>query len=241
MIDGILIAILGIVAWLTAGEGAWGAATTFFSVIVSGLVAMMLFEPLAEWLASNLLTGPAWQMRVDIIALLLIFAICVTLMRLAGEQIQKTDLDVEAKSYDVLRWLCGLGTGYVTAAIMLTALHTAPLPREFAGFTPERANLFGVAPDRQWLAFTQRASEFTFQTRNAAGLKRVFDGPEYALLPGQPAQRWASFPIRYATRRARAQGLAAAPTGTGGPPGAAAPAGGAAAPAGGERTEGLAF
>lgn len=226
MIDPILLGIFAVVAWLVAGEGAWGAATTFFSVVFSGLIAMMLFEPLANWLAANVLTGTVWNSRVDVISLLAVFAVSVTALRLAGEQIQKTDLDMEGKSYDILRWLCGLGTGYVTMAIVLTSLHTAPLPREFAGFTPERENLFGVAPDRQWLAFTQRASEWTFSTR-AGGQKVVFDGPEYALLAGQPAQRWASFPIRYASRRARAQGLVGGPTGSGGgPPGSTPAAGG---------------
>lgn len=227
MIDPILLAIVAVVAWLVAGEGAWGAATTLFSVILSGLVAMMLFEPLAAWMGANVLTSPAWQPRFDIIALCLLFAAGVTGCRLAGEKIQKTDLDVESKAYDGIRWLCGLMTGYVTCGILLTALHTAPLQREFAGFTPERANMFGFAPDRQWLGFVQYTSEYAYSTRNSAGQKRVFDGPEYALLPGQPAQRWSSFPIRYATRRARLSGFGSTPAGpaAGAPPGTAPAAG----------------
>lgn len=236
MIDPILLAVLAVVAWLVAGEGAWGAATTFFSVVFAGFLTMMFFEPLSMWLGSNVMTSVTWQPRLDIIAFGIVFAIGVTLSRLAGEKIQKTDLDIESKSYDALRWLAGLATGYVTVAILLTALHTAPLQREFAGFTPERANMFGVAPDRQWLGFVQYASEWAFQTRNAAGQKRVFDGPEYALLPGQPAQRWASFPIRYATRRARLSGIptaaTASPTAA---PGSGGDGGGGGAPATGTK------
>ena len=47
------------------------------------------------------------------------------------------------------RWTCGLATGYVTVAFLLTALHTAPLPREFLGFSGEKKNFFGIGADRQ--------------------------------------------------------------------------------------------
>lgn len=241
MIDPILLGIVAVVAWLVAGEGAWGAATTLFSVLISGIVAIMLFEPLAAWLGNNVLTSPEWQPRFDIIAYLLLFAGGVTACRLAGEKIQKTDLVVESKAYDAIRWLAALGTGYLTCAILLTALHTAPLPREFMGFTPERANLFGFAPDRQWLGFAQYLSEWAYSTKDGAGNKRVFDGPEYALLPGQPARRWSSFPIRYASRRERLSGLGpkvVGSGGTGGPPGATPSSGGA---PGGPAAPGLAM
>ena len=71
----------------------------------------------------------------------------------------------------------------MTMAILLTSLHTAPLPREFMAFAPERSNFFGSAPDRQWLGFTQYVSEKPLATmvRNPSGGKnsympRIFDG-----------------------------------------------------------------
>ena len=42
-----LIAIVGIVTWLVAQEGVWGAASILLGVVVSGLIAMNFFEPLA--------------------------------------------------------------------------------------------------------------------------------------------------------------------------------------------------
>lgn len=93
--------------------------------------------------------------------------------------------------------------GYVTMAFLLTALHTGPFPREFWGFTPERQNFLSVvAPDRQWLGFTQWVSERTLKW---GGGGKIFDGPrpEPQLGGTQGAQNrvWPSFVIRYATRR----------------------------------------
>jgi len=144
------------------------------------------------------LFGPPGSMMwdyADVVSLLGLFALFVFLGRLATDSISPTQIEYDARIYNVARWLFGLATGYTTMAIVLTALHTAPLPRNFLGFSPERDNLFDLAaPDRQWLGFTQRVSEKILATG------AVFDGPRYAE-PETPQDIWPSFPIRYATRR----------------------------------------
>jgi hypothetical protein len=71
------------------------------------------------------------------------------------------------------------------------------------GFTPERKNLFGiVAPDRQWLGFTQFISEGSM----SRSVPRVFDGPVEDFIEPRNAEEhpntvWPSFPVRYASRR----------------------------------------
>jgi hypothetical protein len=188
----LLVLIVGIVTWCVASEGAWGAGITFLCVVFSGLLAMNFFEPVAD------LFGPPGSMMwdyADVVSLLGLFALFVFLGRLATDAISPTQIDYDARIYNVARWLFGLATGYTTMAIVLTALHTAPLPRNFLGFSPERDNLFDIAaPDRQWLGFTQRVSEKILATG------AVFDGPRYAE-PETPQDIWPSFPIRYATRR----------------------------------------
>ena len=97
-------------------------------------------------------------------------------------------------------------------AFLLTALHTAPLSREFMGFKPERNNFFGMAPDRQWLGFVQYVTEKPFakiigQDPDTKQLiAHAFDG-RYQLLGDKtaayPNTIWPSFPIRYAMRRER--------------------------------------
>lgn len=202
MIDLILIAIIAVVTWMCASEGAWGAVFIFLSVVFAGLLAMNFFEPAAALLEGSISREGSWSRRWDFIALTGIFILGVFAFRLASEQLCPTFMEVHPLAYDGLRWGVGLLTGYVTMAFLLTAIHTAPFPREFLGFTPERNNLLGIAaPDRQWLGFVQRASEFTYSTgRN--GL--IFDGPKYKVREDNPTEQvsvWPSFPIRYASRR----------------------------------------
>ncbi len=225
MIDLFLLAVIGIVTYCVASEGPWGAATTFIAVILAGLVAMNFFESATALLPASI----EWQMRADIITLLGLFAAGVSALRAGAEYLMPTQIQVSPLVYDGGRWGFGLLTGYTTSAIVLTALHTAPLPREYFGFKPERNNLFGPtsvenAPDRQWLAFTQYVSENIFWTGN------VFDRSEFPRYTGRAAEFWSTFPIRYADRRQRfASGgviAPAAPAPVNAPPPIVAPAGG---------------
>ena len=224
MIDLILILIFAGVTWAVAGEGPWGAIMVFFSVLLSGLLAMNIFEPVAEML-QGVLSGYEWQHRVDIIALLGVFAISVWVLREVTDRIMPTSLDVSGLVYET-RWLFGAATGYAVMAILLTALHTAPLSREFIGFRPERSNLFdALAPDRQWLGFTQYVSEHVMRSGSTGP---IFDGATFDRIEGDPGTRqiWSSFPIRYAQRReqyATSTGAAGAPPPSSAPPSSAPP------------------
>jgi hypothetical protein len=195
MIDILLLAVVAIVAWCVASEGAWSAGFTFVSVLLAGLLAMNFFEPLANYLEAAIAGSPEWAARWDVISLVGLFALFVFLLRFLTEYLAPTFMPVQPMVHEVGRWGFGVLTGYVSMAVLLTALHTAPLPREFLGFAPERKNLLGiVAPDRQWLGFTQHVSE-----KSIAG-SRIFDGPQFTL--GDAQNRvWPSFPIRYASRR----------------------------------------
>lgn len=231
MIEVILLAVLAAVTYLVASDGPHGAAITFVSVVVSGLVAMNFFEPLAQFLTSNVLGSYDWQHRWDVIALLGLFAGGVFGLRALGEKLLPTYAELHSMVYEIARWGFALATGYVTMAILLTSLHVAPLPREFLGFEPERNNFFQfAAPDRQWLGFTQYVSEKSLQ-RTVNGAKVIFDGPEYPRIPMEPEtnQVWSSFPIKYAARREAFETGAGTATPAATPPGGAAP-GGPAAP-----------
>jgi len=220
MIDFLLLFIILVVAWCTASEGAWGAGLNFLCVLFAGLLAMNWFEPMADLFQSQMGTGN-WAYRWDVIMLLGLFTVFVFGFRLITEYLMPTFVHVHGLVYDVARFGFGLATGYVTMAIFLTALHTAPLPREFIGFRPERNNLFEVAaPDRQWLALTQFVSENSLGRASTP----VFDGVSFERIEGKPEtmQTWSSFPIRYASRREQfASGAAAAAPGSAAPSGAA--------------------
>ncbi|NNJ26172.1 CvpA family protein [Alienimonas chondri] len=239
MIDLLLLAVWAGVTYFVASDGAIGAVTTFFSVVLSGLLAMNFFEPLAGFLE-----GPLGE-RADVIALLGLFAAIVTGMRLACEQIAPRMLELPTAVYHGLRWVFGAASGYVTMAILLVALHVSPLPRTFLGFAPERGfskpggNLFDVdAPDRRWLAFTRYVS---LKPMAKGGRHKLVDGNGVLLntlsgFDNNTAYGWGavtsdgshaatrsmpSFVIRYADRRQMGAGAAAvvvAPAGGGGAP-----------------------
>lgn len=205
MVEVLLLIILAVVTYMVAGEGAWGAATTCISVILAGLIAMNFFEPICNSLLGS---DYYWQARLDLVVLVGLFAAAVSGLRAAADYLSPVYIGVHRMVYEAGRWGCGLLTGYVTMAFLLTALHTAALDREFIGFKAERANFFGLSPDRQWLGFTQWTTERVFCKTPA----RIFDGPVIVLGdPGAvPNTVWPSFPIRYATRRERGAGAVAA-------------------------------
>ena len=216
MIDVACLIVIGVIVWCVASEGLWGAAHVFLCVLLSGLLAMNYFEPLAGFL-DGMLGG--WKGFSDILALVGLFTAFVFALRLGSEQVSPTFIQLPSTIDQVGRWVFAALAGYVTMAVLLTALHTAPLPREFMGFKPERANFFGMAPDRQWLGFMQYVTEKPmgwnlFQDRTTKEMvPHAFDG-RYEVLgdPVQPYQNrvWPSFPIRYASRRDQLAGSQAA-------------------------------
>ncbi len=229
MIDLILLAIVAGVAFMVSNDGAWSAGLTFLSILLSGLIAMVFFEPLAMQLSK---VYSEWDARWDMIALVGLFIGLVFAFRMGTERMAPTYIQVPGIIDTVGRYGFGLAAGYVTMAFLLTALHTAPLPREFLGFRPERANFLSVAsPDRQWLAFTQYVSEKSLarfdlgaQVSGLTTTPHSFDG-RYEVVgdPQSPYANslWSSFPIRYATRRAQLYGTQS--SGTAPVPAAAAP------------------
>jgi len=217
MIDIACLIVIGVIVWCVASEGLWGSAHTFLCVLLSGLLAMNFFEPLAGFLDGMLGASRNYS---DIVALVGLFAAFIFAIRLGTEQLCPTFIQLPSTIDQVGRWGFAALTGYLTMAFLLTALHTAPLPREFMGFKPERANFFGMAPDRQWLGFTQYVTEqpmsrVVFQDPNTKTLvKRAFDA-RYDVLGdrNQPFHNtiWPSFPIRYATRRSQIGGASGPP------------------------------
>lgn len=207
MIDVGCLIVIGIIVWCVAAEGLWGAAHTFLCVLISGLLAMNFFEPLAGFL-DGLLGG--WKGYSDIVALLGLFIGFIFALRLGTEQLSPTFIQLPSTVDQVGRWVFSTLTGYVTMAVLLTSMHTAPLPREFLGFKPEQAAFFGLAPDRQWLGFTQYVTEKPFShvkyfdSNTKTTITHAFDG-KYEVLgdKSQPYHNtiWPSFPIRYAMRR----------------------------------------
>jgi len=197
MIDFLLLAVLAIITWCVASEGTWGAATVFLSTLFAGLIAMNCFEPLAATIEGS---APGLAVYADLLAFLGLFTAFVFGFRAVGEYLMPTYVEVHGALHNSLRWGLAAATGYLVVAILLTSLHTAPLPRSFFGFDPgpTRKQFFGMGPDIQWLALNQYVSQGSL-----GGSGRPFDAVAFELIPGQSTTltTFSSFPIRYATRR----------------------------------------
>ena len=216
MIEILCLAVVGVVLWFVASEGIWGASQAFLCTLFAGLLAMNFYEPLAA-----VLRAFVPDKFCDIVALVGLFGGLTFGLRLGTEQLCPSYIQVFPMLDTVGKWVMGAATGYLTMAVLLTALHTAPLPREFMGFKPERDNFFGVAPDRQWLGFVQYVSEKSLAVPMLLRIgdkdfiiARTFDGqPKIVGDPMKPYSIkdsrgmdmpqfiWPSFPIRYAMRR----------------------------------------
>jgi hypothetical protein len=199
IIDALVLVVFGLVTWCVAGEGSWGAVVVFLCTFLSGVLAMNFFEPLAALIEGALPSD--YRAVADIIALMGLFTAFVFLTRIATEQFQPTYVAIFDWLHEPLRWLFGAATGYLMVAIVLIAVHVAPLPRDCFGFRAERANFLGiVATDRQWLGLVQWMSEKSL----SGGSGGYFDGTLVKFPnPEMKAEILSSFPIRYAQRRQR--------------------------------------
>lgn len=250
MILGGLVLIIGIVTWLLSMEGAWGAASSFLCVLIAGLLAMNYFEPLALYLTFFV---PAIAEYADFVALVGLFGGLTFGLRELTAWLSPVDIRLPDLFDTIGKWVFSAVTGYVTMAILLTSLHTAPLPRDFFDFHPETPAFLGLAPDRQWLGFVQYVSENSLKrsiqvkdpltgmpvadpvTQLPLTMPNIFDGQYRRVGDPQaphPNTIWSSFPIRYAMRRSQIEqgGLASA---TAAPAAAPAPTSGSAPAAGG--------
>jgi hypothetical protein len=218
IIDVLCLIVLGATVWCVASEGLWGSAHTFLCVLLSGLMATNYFEPVATFLDGFLGSARTYS---DFVAFVGLFAAFIFALRLGTEHLSPTFIQLPSTADQVGRWVFAALTGYLTVAVLLTAIHTAPFPREFLGFKSERNNFFGMGPDRQWLGFMQYVTEkpfgwVEFQDRNFQGkdgeVPHAFDG-HYEVLGETTASYhnrvWPSFPIRYATRRGQIGGVTA--------------------------------
>lgn len=210
MIEIACVAVVGVTLYCISTEGAWGAANAFLCVLIAALMAMNYFEPLADFLEARI--GYHYKNYTDVVALLGLFIGLTFGLRLGSESLAPLYIRLPAIVDQLGKWAFGALTGYLTMAFLLMALHTAPLPREFLGFKPERKNFLGMAPDRQWLGFVQHVTEkpfgwFTFQDLEShQKIPHSFDGKYEKLGRGSshyPNTIWPSFPIRYAMRRDR--------------------------------------
>jgi uncharacterized membrane protein required for colicin V production len=170
-------------------QGLWSNALTFFNVMTSALLASNYFEPLADYLEKQ---APSYKYLWDFLALWIVFAGSMMVLRTITDLLSK----VKVKFIPQVNLAGGIffaaWTGWIMVGFTTMTLHTAPLARNFflGAFqeTPETHMMFGLGPDRKWLAFLHKMSQSSLSRSGPAGA-HTFD-PE------------ADFVLRYGFRRA---------------------------------------
>jgi len=176
------------VAYAMLNEGILNAICVLVNVILAGLVAFMLFEPIADELG-KMIAGTALDQTEDALTLFGLFAAVYGGLRLLTATLAPVELELPARVQQVASGVVGLAGGYLLSGFLVVMVSTLPLSEKFMGYEAGVENVEAplrryVPADRVWLSLMHHASK-------ASGLgagETTFD-PE------------GSFALRYAKKR----------------------------------------
>lgn len=164
-----LIILSLIVVLIVAGSqyrnGIFTSATMLIQVLLAGLIAFGLWEPIADELDAFFQDGHMAGYE-DCLVLAGLFAIALFGLRQVTNRINTEPLDFNPMAQQIGGPVIGLVTGYFVSGFLICVLQTLPLDEDFLGFTPRRADepsLRSYIPgDRVWLALMRRAGAYPF-------------------------------------------------------------------------------
>lgn len=168
-------------------EGTWGNLLRLINVVTAALLATNFFEPTADMFEGWF---PSFTYVWDFLALWGLFGCFMIVFRLITDRLSKVKVRLLSIADRIGSAVLAAWIGWVMVCFSLMTLHTAPLAREcfWGSFQTETVEqnlfIFGLAPDRQWLAFVQKMSMGGFSRQQ----ENVFDAS-------------AKFIPKYATRR----------------------------------------
>jgi uncharacterized membrane protein required for colicin V production len=193
MVTILMVVILFACAAMLYAEGMWSNAIRLINVIMAALLAMNFFEPVAGWLERQSMSYTYFCDFVSLWGLFIIFSI---IFRILTDRISVVKVKFLKMADQIGSGILALWIGWVMVCFTMVSLHTAPLAKNslMGSFQPEQQMfVMGLAPDRQWLAFTQKMSQGPYSRSVSEAdwnaQKTVFD-PR------------GEFMIKYATRRA---------------------------------------
>jgi len=138
-------------------DGLWSNAVRLINVIMAALLAMNFFEPLAKALDD---WNSSYTFVWDFLSLWGLFALFSIILKVLTDKLSQVKVKFLKIVDQIGSVILALWIGWVMVCFTLVTLHTAPLSRDFAGFaTKSDERMFlNFAPDRLWLAFTQKQS-----------------------------------------------------------------------------------
>ncbi|MBX3387768.1 MAG: CvpA family protein [Phycisphaeraceae bacterium] len=183
MADIIVIAIIGVIAYIWGSRGFFSSFLHMVCCIVAATVAFAVWEPLAYWLmdqtkvgGSTTLLDLAW-----IIGLIAPFVVPLALTRLAIDKAVPTNLDFDGATNMIGGLACGAVSGFITAGLLVIALGFGPARNPLWTFQPmdfetngsivRRSNLL-VRADTVTASVFSMLSESTFYPDSGETLAR---------------------------------------------------------------------
>ena len=217
----LVLGMLGI-TWVVSSEGLWGATLMFVNVMFAGLIAFDLFEPVANFIDLNLGFMAAFS---DFVALVLLFSVSFTLIRIATDNLGPTMVRFPTWVYHIGRYGFAGATAWYLMGMVLCILQTAPIHKQFLGYKWNEHAVWQAGVDRFWLGFVQTTTKDVFDRFPP----RMFDGQSKFIRQYHDRREFGDPDPDFAPKKAGG----AAPQGGQQPAGGGAAAGGAAAPAAG--------
>lgn len=130
----LVIAMIGLIAYLWSSQGFFSALMHLACVIVAGAVAFALWEPLTYGLLIGL--NPPIQEMAFGLGLILPFLVTLLILRVACDKLVPRGLDFDDATNFLGGLVCGAGSGLLTAGILVTAISFFRLPPAFLGHKP---------------------------------------------------------------------------------------------------------
>jgi hypothetical protein len=163
MILGLLtVAIMLAIAYAFWREGPLTAFAMFCNTLIAGIIAFNFWEPIAD------LLDPVFQETVlegteDALALMIPFLLILMGLRLATNSLASTHMEYPALMYRGGAVFFGLVTGYFLAGILVCAMQTLPIQRNFLSFEQYKpgetaAGRKLIPPDFVWLSMMSHLS-----------------------------------------------------------------------------------
>jgi hypothetical protein len=192
MVTLLMIIILFACVALLHAEGMWSNAIRLINVVTAALLAMNFFEPLAAWAEQSI--KQEWSYLWDFISLWGLFVVFSMIFRTLTDRLSRVKVRFQDLVDRIGSAFFAVWIAWVMVCFTMVSIHLAPLSLNClrGSFQPQEKMFFGLAaPDRQWLAFTQKMSQGAYQVSGseAQRKKTVFD-PR------------GEFMLKYATRRA---------------------------------------
>lgn len=177
----VLLGIFVAVTFALWREGTWSAVIMLLDVLLAATLATAWYPAVVARLEPMF---ASFTYLLDFLALQGLFCLLVLAFREVTDRISRTRVKFRRPVELVGGPLVAMLTGWVMVCFTAASLHTAPVPRNVVQPTPEARMLFGLAPDRRWLAWVRGSS-----------IRGPFAAPAAAFDPD------ADFVLRYADRR----------------------------------------